>query len=331
MSLDNSFYRLVYSIAYSISALKGSLDTLVYTIDSSIARIIASLGGRVYCISRYNDVHGDVVEIDIDSINSIETDIVLLDSLIYDNDSWIEILGSMENSLFIINNLYSLISKDPEATKKFVDIGYVKSIAPIGEGILVLYKRLFDKEFLRETIRVYRDSFIQGPNPIHYNTAYFLYNIGLGILSRSAGKRFIVEIGCGRGFSTLWLGLVAKHTNGLLYSFDINCERVSYTEDVLEETGLARWVRVECIDAREYASRIREDVTLLFIDGFKNEYHSYLESYEHKLRRGSIVIAHNTLSHPHDMVDYINRVYSSRYISVTIPTDPAGTTLSIHK
>ena len=66
LSLDNSFYRFIYSLAYSISSLKGSVDTLVYTVDSSIASIVASItskhGGRIYCISRRSSVYEGVVE-----------------------------------------------------------------------------------------------------------------------------------------------------------------------------------------------------------------------------------------------------------------------------
>jgi len=54
---------------------------------------------------------------------------------------------------------------------------------------------------------------IQGPNPIHYNTVYFLYILCQSIIGKAKSKT-VAEVGTGRGFSTIWLAEAAKNIGG---------------------------------------------------------------------------------------------------------------------
>lgn len=213
----------------------------------------------------------------------------------------------------------------------FIKRDYVKSILPIGLGSILFSKRVFSGEFSRYNIRVYRDSFIHGPNPIHYNTAYLLYSIAYEVLSRTNKEKVIVEIGTGRGFSTLWLGIIAKHVNGILYSYEIRRDRVEYARIAMKELELSDNIEIIYGDVLNEAKSLTHDVFILFIDALNTQYHLYLDIFDDKLQSGSVILAHNTISNLHDTYKYLEKVYSNKYTSLTIANDPAGITLTVKK
>ena len=256
-------------------------------------------------------------------------DIVLADTTSSKGESLIEVLDNLDSkSMVMVLNSIIGVYQYPELTREITVRGFVRSWLPLDGGVTLFTRRGFDHSFLERTIKVYRESFIYGPYPVHYNTAYTLYNLAKFILTRRRGV--IVEIGTGRGFSTLWLAHVAKETNSHIVSIDNNRERVEYASKVMEDLKLDRYVKILCCDGREYRHDGR-DVVFVFIDGRKDEYHMYLKAIEKYLTPGAIITAHNTLSSAHEMTPYIKRVYSDPYKSITIATDPAGVTITLYK
>jgi predicted O-methyltransferase YrrM len=233
-----------------------------------------------------------------------------------------------QGSLVILLNSIRDLNKNPDVIRKIIDRGYVKSVLPVDGGLTLIAKRGFTKDFTKYTIEVYRDSFVLGPNPIQYNTAYALYILSKFVSSHRNG--IILEIGTGRGFSTLWLAHIAMEFNSRVISLDNNLLRVNYARDKMREIDLDRYVEIIYCDAKEY-THIGEDINLVFIDGKKEEYHRYLEVVERALTPGSIIIAHNTISSSHEMKPYLKKIYGRNYESITIATDPAGITISVYK
>ena len=227
----------------------------------------------------------------------------------------------------IVIDAISRISKRPELIRELTSYGFTKALLPIDSGAILFVKKGFDYGFFRKTIDVYRESFIYGPNPIHYNTAYTLYNLAKLVLTKRQGT--IVEIGTGRGFSTLWLAHVAKEQNSKVISIDNKCDRVDYAVKVLKELSLDSYTELLCLDAKEY-DHGKKDIVFVFIDGKKDEYHRYLEAIEKYLVRNALVLAHNTLSDAHVVKPYIEKVYNPPYESITIAIDPAGITISLY-
>ena len=63
----------------------------------------------------------------------------------------------------------------------------------------------------------------------------------------------------------------------------------------------------------------------------KSQYHLYLDVFNNKLLKGSIILAHNTILNPRDTYKYLKKVYSDKYTSLMIASDPVGITLTIKK
>ena len=300
----------------------------------NVLRIPAEVGGRSLRIAGFSGCEELTLELlKVPELSRAEVvhDISEADVVI----GWIKCLRSgmllselklvRGHSIVIISDAAGYIHVNPSLIRDIVGADYVKSWFPIGEGAAVFIKRGFDRGFKRRSISVYRDSFIYGPNPVHYNTAYALYVLTKYTLARVNGN--VIEVGTGRGFSTLWLAHAAKELKARVTSIDVNCERVEFASNVMKELGLSEYVEVVCGDAREYGRSIK-GIALAFIDGWKEEYHEYLEAIEHNLLPGSVLIAHNTLSSAPEVAHYLKKVFSREYVSVTVATDPAGVTVS---
>ncbi len=283
---------------------------------------VASIAGR------------DVIEslripVGIEEASSIEqADIVLEDVRSLDKvpiNFVVEKLGS--SSLSIILNVIACINQRPELSKELGLAGLTKSLLPIDGGAILSTKRGYDVEFFKKTVEVYRESFIHGPNPIDYNTAAALYILAKFLTTRRKGT--IIEVGTGRGFSTLWLAHAAKETGSHVISIDNRCDRVDYARNALKALDLEKYAEVVCIDAKSYVHGGR-DIVYVFIDGKKDEYHKYLEALEPYLQPGALILAHNTLSDAHLIKPYIEKVYREPFRSITIATDPKGLTISVY-
>ena len=255
-------------------------------------------------------------------------DIILTDMNALSKNLLLELIEKLSNnSLMMVLNAIIGINLWPELAKELNIRGFIRSLLPIDNGIGLFIRRGYGVDFFRKTVEVYRKSFIYGPNPIDYNTAYTLYSLAKFLTARRRGV--IVEVGTGRGFSTLWLVHAAKETNSYVISIDNKCDRVDYTKNVLKNLNLEDHVEILCTDAKNY-DRGSKDIVYVFIDGKKDEYHLYLEALEPYLLPGALILAHNTLSDAHVIKPYIEKVYRKPYKSITIATDPKGLTISVY-
>ncbi len=271
-------------------------------------------------------VLGGIKDIEIVA-DPASADIVLVNTNSLSDSMDYFVKGLSKHTLLVVLNIIADINKRPELIKELGLAGFTKSILPINGGIAIALKRGYNVNFFKKTVEVYRESFIYGPNPIDYNTASALYILAKFITARRKGT--IVEIGTGRGFSTLWLAHAAKETGLHVISLDNKCDRVDYALKVLKTLNLDDHVEILCIDAKSY-DHGSKDVVYVFIDGKKDEYHQYLKALEPYLLPGALILAHNTISDAHTIKPYIEKVYAKPYKSITIATDPKGLTISVY-
>jgi len=99
----------------------------------------------------------------------------------------------------------------------------------------------------------------------------------------------------------------------------------------MKELELSDNIEIIYGDVLNEAKSLTHDVFILFIDALNTQYHLYLDIFDDKLQSGSVILAHNTVSNPHDTYKYLEKVYSNKYTSLTIANDPAGITLTVKK
>lgn len=132
-------------------------------------------------------------------------------------------------------------------------------------------------------------------------------------------------------FSMMWLAMAVKEIKGKLITFEMKKDRVRDAENVLKDANLLDVVTIVIDDVCKATNTIQNEISLLFIDGKKEEYYKYLQAVKEKLAKGSLIIAHNTTSHPHLMSNYIKEVYKEGYISITTMSYTVGITISVKK
>jgi predicted O-methyltransferase YrrM len=159
----------------------------------------------------------------------------------------------------------------------------------------------------------------------------------------SQNKRFVnvVEIGTGVGYSTLWMikGLLDSRSKGKVCTIDPNPERTEKANYFFDKASTIKGfeeipdlIEVNCGDALKLIPKFTFEVDFVFIDGAKNEYVQYLKALERVLKPGSVVTAHNVISHKSRLTDLLNEINNvQKRETLVIPIDTAGLSVSVWK
>lgn len=149
----------------------------------------------------------------------------------------------------------------------------------------------------------------------------------LYITALSAHAKNIVEVGTNRGYSTIWLALVARQYGGKVTTCEIDPARAEEARGYFEKAGLSDYIDILVGDARETLRSFSEPVDLLFIDAVKDHYETYFDVIYKQLGVGSLVIADNAVSHSDELLDYI--MYVQNHPNLESITVPLGSGLEI--
>lgn len=156
--------------------------------------------------------------------------------------------------------------------------------------------------------------------------ARFLYLlVGIG------QYRQILEVGTSIGYSTLHLAQAAASTGGHVTTIDASAERQAEALENLRASQLADCVTLRQGDALTTLHELQESgrtFDLMFIDARKSEYLRYLELAETLLIPGGLLIADNTRSHRHKMLDFIEQVHAASTWEVSDLETPSGLVLA---
>jgi predicted O-methyltransferase YrrM len=160
----------------------------------------------------------------------------------------------------------------------------------------------------------------------------------LELVARLRSPRRVLEVGSGAGYSALWF-LKGMGKKGTLEAIEINSEVAERLEEVIEEAGLRRRVKVHVGPALSTLRRLQGPYDIVFVDADKDEYPRYLE-YAMKLTKpGAVILADNMLwsgaaflsgvrkEGASGIIEYTKRIFSDRRLSSLIV--PLGDGLAI--
>jgi caffeoyl-CoA O-methyltransferase len=132
----------------------------------------------------------------------------------------------------------------------------------------------------------------------------------------------VLEIGGGRGYSTVWLGAGVRHLGGRVLSLERDPAAASAWRENIREAGLEEWVELVEGDALEQLAAIDDVFDVVFLDAAKSEYEAYFRLARERLEPGGLVVADNVLSHPNDLGPYVKaRQADPGLLTVTVPLD----------
>ncbi len=132
----------------------------------------------------------------------------------------------------------------------------------------------------------------------------------------------VLEIGGGRGYSTLWLAAAARILGGRVLSIERDPEKCEAWRRNVAEAGLEEWAELVEGDALEALTGLEDVFDVVFIDAEKEDYERLFALVRERLEPGALVVADNVLSHPEPLAGYSRRRQADpTLVSVTVPLD----------
>jgi predicted O-methyltransferase YrrM len=161
------------------------------------------------------------------------------------------------------------------------------------------------------------DAFI----PVDAHAGRLLYT-----LARGCAPGTFVEFGTSFGISTIYLAAAVRDRGaGRVVTTELHSGKASRAREYLREAGLLELVELRVGDALETLQDLPSDVSLVFLDGWKNLYLPCLKLLEPKLRSGALVVADDIDLFPEALQPYLDYVREPRsgYVSVKVPIGDA--------
>jgi predicted O-methyltransferase YrrM len=139
----------------------------------------------------------------------------------------------------------------------------------------------------------------------------------------------VLEVGGGRGYSSIWLGAGARYLGGRVLSLERDPAMAARWRENVREAGLESWADLVEGDALEVLPGIDDVFDLVFLDAAKPEYEAYFALARERVEPGGLIVADNVLSHPDELGPYSRaRQADPGLLSVTVPLD-RGLELSV--
>jgi caffeoyl-CoA O-methyltransferase len=139
----------------------------------------------------------------------------------------------------------------------------------------------------------------------------------------------VLEIGGGRGYSSIWLGAGVRYLGGRVLSLERDPPAAVRWRENVREAGLENWADLVEGDALEVLPGIDDVFDVVFLDAAKPEYEAYFGLARERVEPGGLIVADNVLSHPDELGPYSRaRQADPGLLSVTVPLD-RGLELSV--
>jgi predicted O-methyltransferase YrrM len=139
----------------------------------------------------------------------------------------------------------------------------------------------------------------------------------------------VLEVGGGRGYSSIWLAAGVRHLGGRVLSLERDAEAVAAWRRNVADAGIGDWCDVLEGDALARLPEIDDVFDIVFLDGANLEYERYFELARPKLEAGALVVADDVVLHADVLEPYVRaRQTDPTLLSTTVPLD-RGLELSV--
>jgi predicted O-methyltransferase YrrM len=145
-------------------------------------------------------------------------------------------------------------------------------------------------------------------------------------LVRGAAPGTTVEFGTSFGISTIYMAAAVRDRGaGRVITTELSKSKAERAREYIREAGLLDVVDLRVGDALQTLKDLKRDVTVLFLDGWKDLYLPLLKQLEPKLAPGAFVAADDIHLFPEALQAYLDYVRepANGYVSVTFPEGDA--------
>lgn len=141
--------------------------------------------------------------------------------------------------------------------------------------------------------------------------------------------RRVLEVGTSNGYSGIWLARALQKTGGKLITLEMDEGRASLAAENFKKTGVEAVIDFRRGDALKIIPTLSGPFDLVFIDAWKPDYKKYLDFTYPMLREGGVIAAHNVVSHPRDMQDFLDEIHKSpRFKTEIVKVGSSGLSIS---
>ena len=148
----------------------------------------------------------------------------------------------------------------------------------------------------------------------------------LYVLARGATEGTLVEFGTSFGISTIYMAAAVRDRGaGRVVTTEMNKRKAERAGEYIAAAGLADLVELRVGDALETLKDLTRDVSMAFLDGWKDLYLPFLRMIEPALRPGALVVADDLDLFPDALREYVDYVRepANGYVSVKLPIGDA--------
>jgi predicted O-methyltransferase YrrM len=139
----------------------------------------------------------------------------------------------------------------------------------------------------------------------------------------------VLEIGAGRGYSSIWLSAAVRLFGGRVLSLERDHECIAYWRRNIADAGLEETAELIEGDARETLPMIDDVFDVVFLDAANKQYEELFGLAREKLEPGALVIADDVVLHADTLRAYSEaRQADPTLLSTTVPLD-RGLELSV--
>ena len=139
----------------------------------------------------------------------------------------------------------------------------------------------------------------------------------------------VLEIGAGRGYSTIWLAAGVRNLGGRVLSLEREESCIADWRRNIAEAGLEETALLVEGDARETLAAIDDVFDVVFLDAANRFYEELFAPARERLEPGALVIADDVILHADQLAAYsAARQSDPSLLSVTVPLD-RGLELSV--
>jgi caffeoyl-CoA O-methyltransferase len=139
----------------------------------------------------------------------------------------------------------------------------------------------------------------------------------------------VLEIGGGRGYSTIWLAAAVRLFGGRVLSLERDHECIVDWRRNISDAGLEETAELVEGDARETLPMLDDVFDVVFLDAANKIYEDLFQLARDKLEPGALVIADDVVLHADSLQPYVEaRQADPTLLSTTVPLD-RGLELSV--
>lgn len=138
------------------------------------------------------------------------------------------------------------------------------------------------------------------------------------MLTESVEAKHVVELGAANGYSALWFCLALRETGGKLTTHEIDPGRIEMAKENFKRAGVEKIVTLVEGDAHETIKKLEGPIDVLLLDAEKDGFTDYLEKLLPMVRKGGLIIAHDSSGQADQLDDYFKAIVENRDLETVL-------------